>query len=161
MLVGSGAIGREASRLLNAVDIEVPGAGSHSRGGDADFGHVIDSSTLADHVGGYDWVNDIAPLTERTDRLIGSEVFAAMDDTAVFINVGRGDTVDTDALVAALRGKEIAGAGLDVFDEEPLPADHPLWGFDDVILTPHISGDNQVWRLPMDDPIHLLSDAYL
>src|SRR5690625_5698935 len=96
MLVGSGAIGREASRLLNAVDIEVTGAGSHARGGDADFGDVIDSSTLADHVGGYDWVIDIAPLTERTDRLIGSEVFAAMDDTAVFINVGRGDTVDTE-----------------------------------------------------------------
>lgn len=161
MIVGTGAIGREVARLLKAVDIEVTGAGSHARGGDADFGDVIDSSTLADHVGGYDWVIDIAPLTERTDRLIGAEVFAAMDDTAVFINVGRGDTVDTDALVAALRGKEIAGAGLDVFDEEPLPADHPLWGFDDVIITPHMSGDTDGWRMRLAEQFHRLFERYL
>ncbi|WP_152349309.1 D-2-hydroxyacid dehydrogenase [Brevibacterium sp. CFH 10365] len=161
LIVGTGAIGREIARLLGAVDIEVTGAGSHARGGDADFGEVIDSATLPEHVAGFDWVIDIAPLTEKTERLIGAEVFAAMDDTAVFINVGRGDTVDTDALVAALREGQIAGAGLDVFDEEPLPAGHPLWTMDDVIITPHMSGDTDGWRMRLAEQFHRLFEQYL
>ncbi|UVI34565.1 D-2-hydroxyacid dehydrogenase [Brevibacterium spongiae] len=161
LIVGTGAIGREIARLLSAVDISVTGAGSRARSGDADFGDVIDSATLADNVAGYDWVIDIAPLTERTERLVGAEVFTAMDDTAVFINVGRGDTVDTDALVDALRTGKIAGAGLDVFDEEPLPAGHPLWTMDDVIITPHMSGDTDGWRMRLAQQFHQLFEQYL
>ncbi|WP_209372447.1 D-2-hydroxyacid dehydrogenase [Brevibacterium renqingii] len=161
MIVGTGSIGREIARVLKAVDIEVTGAGSHARSGDNDFGDVIDSATLSEHVGGFDWVIDIAPLTEQTEKLIGTEVFAAMDDTAVFINVGRGDTVDTDALVAALRSGEIAGAGLDVFEQEPLPAGHPLWGLDDVIITPHMSGDTDGWRMRLAEQFHSLFEQHL
>src|SRR5699024_12427407 len=102
-----------------------------------------------------------AALTERTERLISGGVFEAIDDTAVSLKVGRGDTIDTDALVAALRGKEIAGAGLDVFDEEPLPADHPLCGFDDFIITPHMSGDTQGWRVRLAGQFHRLFERYL
>lgn len=161
LIVGTGAIGRGIARLLKAVDIDVTGAGSRARSGDADFGEVIDSATLPEHVAGFDWVIDIAPLTEKTERLIGTEAFAAMDDTAVFINVGRGDTVDTDALVTALRDGQIAGAGLDVFDEEPLPADHPLWSMDNVIITPHMSGDTNGWRMRLAEQFHRLFEAYL
>lgn len=161
MIVGTGSIGRGIAQLLTAVDIEVTGAGSRARSGDVDFGEVIDSATLAEHVAGYDWVIDIAPLTEKTERLIGAEVFAAMDDSAVFINVGRGDTVDTDALVDALRTGQIAGAGLDVFDEEPLPAGHPLWTLDDVIITPHMSGDTDGWRKRLAQQFHRLFEQYL
>lgn len=161
LIVGTGAIGRGIARLLKAVDIDVTGAGSRARSGDADFGEVIDSATLPEHVAGFDWVIDIAPLTEKTERLIGAEAFAAMDDTAVFINVGRGDTVDTDALVTALRDGQIGGAGLDVFDEEPLPADHPLWSMDNVIITPHMSGDTDGWRMRLAEQFHALFEAYL
>ena len=161
LIVGTGAIGRGIARLLSAVDIDITGAGSRARSGDADFGEVIDSATLPEHVAGFDWVIDIAPLTEKTERLIGAEAFAAMDDTAVFINVGRGDTVDTDALVTALREGQIAGAGLDVFDEEPLPADHPLWSMDNVIITPHMSGDTDGWRMRLAEQFHRLFEQYL
>ncbi|MGC2941437.1 MULTISPECIES: D-2-hydroxyacid dehydrogenase [unclassified Brevibacterium] len=161
LIVGTGSIGRGIARLLTAVDIEVTGAGSRARSGDTDFGEVIDSATLPEHVAGFDWVIDIAPLTEKTERLIGAEVFAAMDDSAVFINVGRGDTVDTDALVTALREGQIAGAGLDVFDEEPLPAGHPLWTMDDVIITPHMSGDTDGWRMRLAEQFHRLFEQYL
>lgn len=161
LIVGTGAIGRGIARLLKAVDIDVTGAGSRARSGDADFGEVIDSATLPEHVAGFDWVIDIAPLTEKTERLIGTEAFAAMDDTAVFINVGRGDTVDTDALVTALRDGQIGGAGLDVFDEEPLPAGHPLWSMDNVIITPHMSGDTDGWRMRLAEQFHALFEAYL
>lgn len=161
LIAGTGAIGRGIARLLKAVDIDVTGAGSRARSGDADFGEVFDSATLPEHVAGFDWVIDIAPLTEKTERLIGTEAFAAMDDTAVFINVGRGDTVDTDALVTALRDGQIAGAGLDVFDEEPLPADHPLWSMDNVIITPHMSGDTNGWRMRLAKQFHRLFEAYL
>ncbi|SUW12728.1 Glyoxylate/hydroxypyruvate reductase B [Brevibacterium iodinum] len=161
LIVGTGAIGRGIARRLKAVDIDVTGAGSRARSGDADFGEVIDSATLPEHVAGFDWVIDIAPLTEKTERLIGAEAFAAMDDTAVFINVGRGDTVDTDALVTALRDGQIGGAGLDVFDEEPLPAGHPLWSMDNVIITPHMSGDTDGWRMRLAEQFHALFEQYL
>lgn len=161
LIVGTGAIGRGIARLLKAVDIDVTGAGSRARSGDADFGEVIDSATLPEHVAEFDWVIDIAPLTEKTERLIGAEAFAAMDDTAVFINVGRGDTVDTDALVTALRDGQIGGAGLDVFDEEPLPTGHPLWSMDNVIITPHMSGDTDGWRMRLAEQFHALFEQYL
>ncbi|WP_309130061.1 D-2-hydroxyacid dehydrogenase [Brevibacterium sp.] len=146
LIVGTGAIGREIARVLRALDVEISGAGSHARGGDPDFGDVIDSADLASHLGGVDWVIDIAPLTAATTKLIDAEVFAAMEPHSCFINVGRGATVDTDALVAALEDNRIAGAYLDVFDVEPLPADHPLWARDDVVITPHMSGDTDGWR---------------
>ena len=65
-----------------------------------------------------------------------------MKRDAVLINIGRGAIVNLDDLVAALESREIAGAGLDVFEIEPLPADHPLWKFDNVILTPHVAGQS-------------------
>jgi phosphoglycerate dehydrogenase-like enzyme len=71
--------------------------------------------------------------------LIGAGTFAAMKTDAWLINVARGGLVDTDALVEALRAKEIGGAALDVTDPEPLPEDHPLWQLDDVLVTPHIA----------------------
>ena len=80
------------------------------------------------------------PLTTATRGLLDSEFFAAVKPGAIFVNVGRGATVDTDALVAALRTGAVAGAGLDVTEPEPLPAGHPLWQFDNVIITPHVAG---------------------
>jgi phosphoglycerate dehydrogenase-like enzyme len=80
------------------------------------------------------------PDNAETRRMMSTAQFAAMRPSAHFVNVGRGATVDIDALAEALDRGELAGAALDVFDPEPLPADHPLWDRSDVILTPHVAG---------------------
>jgi len=83
------------------------------------------------------------PLTDETRGLVGECQFERMDEEAYLVNVARGAVVDEDALVAALREGAIAGAALDVFEEEPLPEDSPLWGMDDVIVTPHAAVANR------------------
>ena len=87
-----------------------------------------------------DFVAVCAPETPETRGLFDASKFALMKLTAYFINVGRGRVVQLDPLVAALQQKQIAGAALDVFEQEPLPADHPLWAMDNVIITPHTAG---------------------
>ncbi|GAA1800892.1 D-2-hydroxyacid dehydrogenase [Brevibacterium celere] len=160
LIVGTGSIGREIARVLRALGVDVSGAGSRARTGDADFGDVIDSADLAAHLTGVDWVIDVAPLTDRTAGLFYAEVFAAMEPHAFFVNVGRGATVDTDALVTALETGAIAGAGIDVVDVEPLPADHRLWEAPSVIITPHMSGDTEGWRERLLDQFLDLFETY-
>lgn len=80
------------------------------------------------------------PLTERTRRSIDADVFRALPESSIVVNVARGEVVDQVALLDALRSGEIAGAGLDVFETEPLPEDSPLWSRDDVVVTPHVGG---------------------
>jgi len=88
-----------------------------------------------------------APLTPETTTLFGSDRFALVKDGAFFINIARGKMVDTSALVAALESKKLQGAGLDVTEPEPLPADHALWRMGNVIVTPHVSGQSPGTRL--------------
>ena len=145
LIVGTGAIGREIARVLKALGLQVAGAGRTARSDDADFGDVYASSELAAVVGDFDWVVMVAPLTEETMHLVDAAVLQAMKPTARLVNVGRGACVDTDALVAALQSGAIAGAALDVFETEPLPADHALWAMDNVIISPHLSGDARGW----------------
>jgi phosphoglycerate dehydrogenase-like enzyme len=95
---------------------------------------------LPDLLGESDFVVIAAPHTPETERLFRRPLFQQMKRTAYLINIGRGVIVDLADLVAALRAGEIAGAGLDVFETEPLPADHPLWGMENVIITPHVAG---------------------
>jgi phosphoglycerate dehydrogenase-like enzyme len=80
------------------------------------------------------------PLAEGTRHIVNEAVLSAMKPTAVLVNVGRGGTVDEAALINALAANKIAGAGLDVFEEEPLPPGSPLWNMDNVIISPHVSG---------------------
>jgi len=80
------------------------------------------------------------PLTESTRGLIDSAALSTLPPDAVIVNVARGEVVETDALVESLRRGRIGGAVLDVTDPEPLPDDHPLWGLDDVLITPHSAG---------------------
>jgi D-2-hydroxyacid dehydrogenase (NADP+) len=87
-----------------------------------------------------DYVVLLVPYAQDTHRLIGAREFAAMKRSAYFINLARGGIVDEDALRAALESGQIAGAALDVFQEEPLPADSPLWSTKNVIITPHLGG---------------------
>jgi len=85
-------------------------------------------------------VLSILPLTPRTHHFLGRAEFAAMRRGSLFLNLGRGPVVDEPALVEALRSGRLAGAGLDVFEEEPLPRSSPLWGMETVIISPHVGG---------------------
>jgi phosphoglycerate dehydrogenase-like enzyme len=87
-----------------------------------------------------DVVINTAPLTDRTRGMFDAAFFSAMKPTAYFISVGRGQSTVTDDLVAALESGQVAGAGLDVTDPEPLPEGHPLWRMPRVIITPHTAG---------------------
>lgn len=145
LVVGTGAIGREIARLLRAVGMEVRGAGRSARDSDPDFGTVVPSADLERHVGWADHVVVVAPLTDATRGLVDKHVLSAMKPGGHLVNVGRGPIVDEDALVTALHDGTIAGASLDVFETEPLPADHPLWSAPGAVVTPHMSGDAVGW----------------
>ena len=151
LVVGTGGIGRATARLLRALGLEVRGAGRTARGGGADFGTVVSSAELAEHAGWADHLVLIAPLTEDTRGLLGADVLARMKPTAHVVNVGRGALVDEPALVQALREGQIAAASLDVFDEEPLPVEHPFWQMDNVHVSAHMSGDVVGWRNTLAD----------
>ncbi|WP_286013426.1 MULTISPECIES: D-2-hydroxyacid dehydrogenase [Nocardia] len=144
LIVGTGPIGRAIARLLRAVGMRVRGLGRTARTGDPDFGVV--GTDLHAELPAADYVVAVAPLTPRTRHLFDARAFAAMKPHARFINVGRGELVVTDDLVAALRTGSLAGAALDVVDPEPLPVGHALWDLPNVHLTPHNSGDFRGWR---------------
>ncbi|MFI7493876.1 D-2-hydroxyacid dehydrogenase [Kocuria sp. M4R2S49] len=151
LVVGTGGIGRATARLLRAVGLEVRGAGRTAREEDPDFGTVVPSADLAEHAGWADHLVLIAPLTEDTRGLVGTEVLARMKPTAHLVNVGRGPLVDEPALVEALRDGGIAAASLDVFHEEPLPVEHPFWQLENVHVSAHMSGDVAGWRDTLAD----------
>ncbi|MBT0566215.1 D-2-hydroxyacid dehydrogenase [Williamsia sp. CHRR-6] len=151
LVVGTGAIGREIARLLSAAGLHVRGAGRVPRSDDPDFGAVIATADLADHVGDVDNLVLIAPLTDQTRGLVDGHVLAAMKPSAHLINVGRGHLVVETDLVAALQAGTIAAASLDVAEVEPLPADSPLWTLPQVSLSAHMSGDVTGWREALAD----------
>ncbi|NDK32692.1 D-2-hydroxyacid dehydrogenase [Nesterenkonia haasae] len=146
MVIGTGAIGREIARLLSAVGIEVTGAGRTERDEDQDFGVVVPSATLEEHFGDYDIIVNAAPLTPATTHLIGPTTLAAVKTGAHLINIGRGASVNEDALITALREGPLGYASLDVFEQEPLPQDSELWELDNVMIAAHMSGDVHGWR---------------
>ncbi|TCP51877.1 phosphoglycerate dehydrogenase-like enzyme [Tamaricihabitans halophyticus] len=146
LVVGTGPIGRAIAQLLRAVGMRVAGIGRRAVDDDPDFGSVYPSDELRTHLPDADYVVAVAPLTPATEGMFNAASFAAMKPTARFINVGRGDLVVTPDLLAALQAKTIAGAALDVFDTEPLPADSPLWSLPNVLISPHMSADVKGWR---------------
>ena len=141
LVVGTGSIGRAIGRALRAAGIEVEVVGRSARDGDPDFGRVHGNGDLDRLLGSADWVVLVTPLTAGTRGMFGAARFAAMKPMARFFNLGRGALVDEPALIEALAGGAIAGAGLDVFTEEPLAAASPLWEMENVIVSPHMSGD--------------------
>jgi phosphoglycerate dehydrogenase-like enzyme len=102
-------------------------------------------SALAEMIGACDDIVVAAPLTPDTRRLVGRREIAAMKSGGVFVNVGRGPVVDEATLVEALEAKRIRGAALDVFETEPLPAGHPLYRLENVLLSPHSADHTPDW----------------
>lgn len=142
VIAGVGQIGRAAARVAKAFGMTTVGI---RRSGKSDpcIDVMYRTNELDKALQEGDFVINILPLTPETKGLFDAGRFAAMKDSAFFINVGRGPTVDTNALVDALQSGKLAGAALDVFEEEPLPEDHPLWSLDNVIITPHTAGDTE------------------
>lgn len=141
-VVGMGPIGTEVARLGTALGMRVEAVRRRPGGADEPW-TSRGFGELHGVLGRADWVVCALPLVEETRGLFGSAEFAAMRRGARFVNVGRGDLVDEPALVAALQSGHLGGAGLDVFAVEPLPAESPLWAMDNVIVTPHSSGESR------------------
>jgi len=139
-IVGLGGIGAEAARRAKALDMRVIGTRRRPELGGGYVDEVRGHEQLDWLLAEADYVALCTPLTPQTRRLIGAPQLARMKPTAYLINVGRGGLVDEAALVAALQERAIAGAGLDVFEQEPLPPESPLWGLPNVLITPHTAG---------------------
>ncbi|ANS73806.1 hydroxyacid dehydrogenase [Paenibacillus yonginensis] len=138
-ILGVGAIGSETARLAKAFHMTVLGLRNSDKP-DEWVDRMYKPEQLNELLAECDYVVNCLPHTRETEKLIGKAQFAAMKAGAFYINIGRGATTDTEALVEALRNAAIAGAGLDVFEEEPLPSDHPLYELEQVIITPHNAG---------------------
>lgn len=155
-IVGYGSIARELARLAQQLGITVLATKRDIRRpaetsddytpegtGDPEGSipeRLYPGYALATMAAECDYLVVTAPLTEETRHMVNEDVFKAMKETGVLINIARGGLVDEAALVTALKEGEIGGAALDVFEEEPLPTSSPLWEMDNVIISPHVSG---------------------
>lgn len=146
LVVGLGGIGTEVARLADAAGMRVTAIRSSRRSGPSFVASVGLTEDLASFIADADVVVNCLPMTPDTEDVFSAEQFSLMKKTAFFINVGRGGTVDTEALEAALNDGKIAGAGLDVTDPEPLPDGHPLWNAPNLIITPHFAAWSDAGR---------------
>jgi phosphoglycerate dehydrogenase-like enzyme len=140
LVVGLGGIGKQVALRAKALGMRVVATRNSSREGPDYVDYVGLSDELHALAAEADVIVNALPLTEATAGLFDKTFFAHAKAGSYFINVGRGGTVVTDELLAALEEGRLAGAGLDVTDPEPLPADHPLWQMPNVIITPHVAG---------------------
>jgi phosphoglycerate dehydrogenase-like enzyme len=141
VVYGLGSIGAEIGRLGSALGMKVIGV---RRRADSVAGveRIVPPERLAEVVAQADYLAIAAPLTRATRGAVSRDVIARMKATAWIVNIARGAIVDEDALVEALREGRLGGAGLDAFSTEPLPADHPLWTIENVIISPHSSNSS-------------------
>jgi len=172
-VVGYGEIGRAAAVRAQALGMKVHAIRRRPELSNDDS-VVAKSFAIADRaamLAGCDYVLLAAPLTDETRGLIGAAEIAAMKPSAVVINLGRGPVIDEAALIAALSSGKLRGAALDVFDVEPLPAGHPFWTMENVLLSPHCADHTATWaeeavelfvenfhRFSKGEPLHNLVD---
>lgn len=149
-IFGAGGIGQELISMLAPFGVHITAVNRSGRevpGADVSLA-LSDATSVWSEA---DFIVLIMPLTEETIGLVDAAKFKAMKKSAILINVGRGKLVNTDDLVEALRTGEIAGAGLEVVDPEPLPDDHPLWGMKNCTMTPHMGASWQVADLHLGE----------
>jgi phosphoglycerate dehydrogenase-like enzyme len=148
LVAGLGGIGTEVARRANALGMRVVATRNSSREGPDFVDYVGLADELHELAGEADVVVNALPLTDETRGLFDEKFFDAVKPGGYFITVGRGQSTVTEDLIAALKDGRIAGAGMDVFDPEPLPPGHELWTMSNVIISPHISGmsDGEVDR---------------
>ena len=168
-VIGYGSIGRETARLAQALGMRILAlkrdpANRRDDGwcpaglGDPD-GSIPEKFFGPEHrediVRESDYLTVTLPGTQHTRKFIGAREIAAMRPGAYIVNIGRGEVIDESALIEALKAGKIGGAGLDVFEKEPLPKESPIWDLENVILTPHMSGANRGY---MDKACALFAD---
>jgi phosphoglycerate dehydrogenase-like enzyme len=139
-LVGLGAIGSAVAERAKAVGMKVVAVRQHPEKPAENVTAVYGPQEIAQLLGQSDFVVLSAPVTPASRNLIDAERLTLMKPTSCLINVGRGALVDEVALTKALQAKQITGAALDVFEEEPLPQDSPLWALENLLITPHCAG---------------------
>lgn len=159
-IAGYGAIGGELARQAAALGMRVLALNSRGQRrtmdtylqpgiGDPQMQipeRMYAADALREMLPECDHVVALTPLTQQTWHMFDEAAFASMKPTALFYNFGRGGLVDEQALIAALKGGQIAGAGLDVFEQEPLPTDSPLWDMPNVIISPHVGGASEQYQ---------------
>lgn len=137
-VVGAGTIGAEIGRLAKAFGMNT--IGINRSGSAVDNMDQVTSIQALDGLKEADYVVAVLPSTKDTHKLLNAAFFEKMKSSSVFINIGRGQTVDEGDLIEALEQNKISHAVLDVFEKEPLPKEHPFWGMENVTVTPHLSG---------------------
>jgi phosphoglycerate dehydrogenase-like enzyme len=157
-IVGYGDIGRAVAARAHAMGMRVLALKRHPpASADPLIQQFYKPEQLAEMLGQVDYVVVSAPLTPETRHMISDAQFAAMKPGAVLINIGRGPVVDQAALVRALTEKRIKGAGLDVFEHEPIPAGDPIWKLENVFISPHCADRTRDW---LDDSMRFFLSQY-
>lgn len=148
LVVGLGGIGTQIARQAHGLGLRVIATRRSSRAGPDFVDYVGLSNELYDLAGQADVVISVLPLTDETRGMLDSHFFEALPEGALFVNVGRGENVVQEALIAALESGRLGGAAMDVTNPDPLPKGHKLWSMPNVILTPHVanSSDLTIWR---------------
>lgn len=153
-IIGVGAIGKETARIAKAFRMNVIGV-RHSGIQTENVDEMYTPDKLHEILPLCDYVVITLPLTEDTQGMFGAEEFNLMKKSAFLINIGRGEVIKEEDLVMALQEQEFAGAGLDVFTQEPLEETNPLWEMENVIVTPHTSGSTEHYTKRVIEDIFL------
>ncbi|WP_368652697.1 NAD(P)-dependent oxidoreductase [Ornithinibacillus sp. 4-3] len=138
VVVGAGAIGQEVARLAKAFNMTTYGVSRSGRALEY-FDEMAEIGQIDEYLPKADFVVSVLPGTKETTGIFQYEQFKLMKEEAVFVNIGRGNSVNSEALLKAIQEKEITHAVLDVFEQEPLPSDHPFWTEENITITPHLS----------------------
>jgi D-2-hydroxyacid dehydrogenase (NADP+) len=144
-ILGVGIIGADLAKRAKAFGMEVIGITGTPRPLEG-FDRMVSRAAMHEALGEADFVVVLVPYSPQTDRIVNAKALAAMKPHAYLVNISRGGVVDEEALVAALREKRIAGAALDVYAKEPLDPSSPLWKMDNVICSPHLGGQCDVYH---------------
>jgi len=160
-VVGLGKIGQEIARLGNAFGMRVLAVKRNPGQPPEGVNRVVSMEGMELVLKESDYLVLTVPLTPETDRLIGAKQLETMKSSAILINMARGEVVDEEALAVALKNGVIAGAGLDVFETEPLRSDSPLWQLDNCIITPHCAAMSPQYMTRATDLFCRNLDAYL
>lgn len=139
-IIGTGAIGSEVARVVATFDTRVIGTKRDTSVSIPHVDRLLSPAHTDEVLEESDYLVIACPLTDETRGLIDAQSFERLSEDAVLINIARGAVVDESALITALEEEQIAGAGLDVFEEEPLPEESPLWDLPNAIITPHMAG---------------------
>jgi phosphoglycerate dehydrogenase-like enzyme len=162
-IVGYGTIGESLARKAKAFGMKVMATKNRVKRGEKlkNVDRLLPKDRFRDFLCEADFIVLAVPLTKETHHLIGRNELACMKESAILINVARGGVIDEKALVYALVKKQIAGAGLDVFEEEPLSPKSKLWDLENVILTPHVAGSRRDYYKKVGEIFRVNLNRYL